>query len=57
MGFRLLHFHLTLNHYKGQGQGYACFNSEYLESGDRYEKYSLIQVTLTLSNPSHSDTL
>ena len=38
MDFRLAFLYLTLNHFKGQSQGYAYFDNEYLGNGDRYVK-------------------
>ena len=32
MGFRLLRLQLTLVQFKGNGEGYAYFTSEYLEN-------------------------
>ena len=37
-GFWLPGLHLTLTHSKGQGQGYAGFDTEYLEDGETAAK-------------------
>ena len=43
MGFRFECFHMTLAHSKGQGQGHAHFDSEYLVIGNRYCKHNYCQ--------------
>ena len=51
MGFRLVFIHMSLAHSKGQVQGHAYFNSEYLGNeylgnGDRLHKnYYCYQIT------------
>ena len=35
MAFPLAYAQLTLTHFKGQGYGYANFDSQYLANGDR----------------------
>ena len=38
VAFRLVYAHLILTHSKGQGQGHAHFNCEYIPNGDKYLK-------------------
>ena len=38
-GIRMVYLHLILDHSKGQSQGHANFDNEYLVNGDRYDKY------------------
>ena len=39
MAFPLAYLHLTWARSKGQSQGHAYFDQEYLANGDRYGKY------------------
>ena len=41
--FRLVYLHLTLAHCKGQSQGHANFDCDYIENGDRWDKYFFCQ--------------
>ena len=44
-GLWLAYLHLTLTHSKGQDQGHAHFDSEYIGNGERYDKnYNCHQI-------------
>ena len=51
--FSLAYLHLTLTHYKGQGQDHAHFDSECLVNGDRYGKHCYCHQIQSRIRPFH----
>ena len=55
MGFLLAYLYFTLPHSKGQGQGHAYFDNEYLENGNRQDeiitliKYEVMNRHISIS--------
>ena len=55
MDLPLAYLQLTLNNYKGQGQGYTHLDSEYLGNDDRYGKITIAIEQLVMHHACSFD--